>query len=287
MAQLIAQGQIRPDEPVRELLPTGTVAKPQGAEITLLDLVTQHSGLPRMPDNFAPADPNNPYADYRAANLYAFLAKHGVAKSTNPGFLYSNLGVGLLGQALANRAAMAYATLVKEEVTGPLDLRDTVVSLSPEQQQRFIQGHSADHRPVHAWDLDGLAGAGAIRSTADDMLTYLEANLHPEKLAATTKGSPQGRTLPSAFAQSHQLRTEAGPSMQIAFAWLYDTATGTYWHNGGTGGFSSFAFFNPAGDYAGVVLVNTGPGNQGSFADLLGQHIEQRFAGQPAVSLSN
>ncbi len=287
MAQLIVEGKIRPDEPVRELLPAGTVAKPPGTEITLLDLVTQHSGLPRMPDNFAPTDPNNPYVDYHPANLYQFIAKHGVAKPVGAAFLYSNLGVGLLGQALADRAAMPYAGLVKEQVTAPLLLRDTVVSLSPEQQQRFIQGHTADHSPAHAWDLDALAGAGAIRSTAGDMLTYLEANLHPDKLPPATTASPHGSTLPAAFAQSHQLRTEAGPGLQIAFAWLYDTATGTYWHNGGTGGFSSFVFFNPASDCAGVVLVNTAAGTRGNIADLLGQHIEQRFAGRPAIALPN
>ena len=285
MAQLISQGKIRLDEPVRELLPPGTVAKPEGAEITLLDLITQHSGLPRMPDNFNPADPNNPYLEYRPANLYQFVAQHGLAKPADAAFLYSNLGVGLLGQALANRTAMTYANLLSEEVTGPLRLRDTVVSLSPEQQRRFIQGYAPDHKPAHGWDLDALAGAGAIRSTAADMLTYLEANLHPAKVAPSA--SANGRTLPAALAQSHELRAEAGRDMQIAFAWLYESATGTYWHNGATGGYSSYAFFNPSCDCAAVVLMNTTISNRGSFADRLGQHIGQRFTGRPAISLTS
>src|SRR5947209_15639367 len=95
-----------------ELLPAGTAPKPDGAEITLLDLATQHSGLPRMPENFHPANPQDPYADYRAANLYEFIAKHGVAKPASPGFNYSNLGLGLLGQALANEARVAYPELL-------------------------------------------------------------------------------------------------------------------------------------------------------------------------------
>ncbi len=84
LARMTAEGKVSFDEPVRELLPKGTVAKPEGAEITLLDLATQHSGLPRMPDNFRPADPRNPYADYRPANLYAFVSSHGVAKPASP-----------------------------------------------------------------------------------------------------------------------------------------------------------------------------------------------------------
>jgi serine-type D-Ala-D-Ala carboxypeptidase/endopeptidase len=287
LAQLIAQGKVHSDDPVRELLPPGTVARPQATEITLLDLVTQHSGLPRMPDNFAPADPLNPYADYRPANLYQFVAKHGVAKPADAAFLYSNLGMGLLGQALANRAVMPYADLLRAQVTEPLRLTDTVVSLSPDQQRRFIQGHTSDHRPARPWDLDALAGAGAIRSTAADMLTYLQANLHPDTLPPATLSRANGRTLPVALFQSHELRTEAGPGMKIAFAWLYNPATGTYWHNGGTGGYSSFAFFNPQCDCAGVVLMNTTVGAQGSFADRLGEHVRQRLMGQPAISLAD
>ena len=195
LAQMAAQGKVRLDEPVRELLPPGTVARPEGVEITLLDLVTQHSGLPRMPDNFAPADEENPYSDYRPLNLYQFLAKHGVEKPADAAFLYSNLGVGLLGQALADRAGTSYAKLVSEEVIVPLQLSDTGVSLSAGQQARLIQGHTSDYRLARAWDQDALAGAGALRSTAADMLTYLEANLHPEKQASS--GSGAGRPEPS------------------------------------------------------------------------------------------
>ena len=106
--------KVKLDEPVRELLPPGTVAKPDGAEIRLFDLATQRSGLPRLPDNFAPADRDNPYADYGAANLYAFLLKHGVALPANAQYLYSNLGFGLLGQALSDRAGLPYPELLKQ-----------------------------------------------------------------------------------------------------------------------------------------------------------------------------
>ncbi len=283
LAQMVEQGKVKFDEPVRELLPAGTVAKPVGSEITLLDLATQHSGLPRMPDNFHPADASNPYADYRPANLYAFLAKHGVMKPADASFLYSNLGFGLLGQALANRTAASYSELLQNEITGPLGMKDTVVTLSAEQQLRFITGHDAAHHPAHAWDLDALAGAGAIRSTADDMLTYLQANLHPDKLPSAATQTPSGKTLPAALARSHELRADASPGMRIALAWLYVAATGSYWHNGGTGGYSSFAFFNPKADYAVVVLINT----SGDFADRVGQHIAQRLAGKPAISLGD
>jgi D-alanyl-D-alanine-carboxypeptidase/D-alanyl-D-alanine-endopeptidase len=108
LAQLNLQGKVALDEPVRRLLPKDALPAPAGAEITLLDLVTQHSGLPALPDNLHPADPTNPYRDYGVTQLYSFLRQRGVEKSADAGFLYSNLGVGLLGQALANRAGVSY-----------------------------------------------------------------------------------------------------------------------------------------------------------------------------------
>jgi CubicO group peptidase (beta-lactamase class C family) len=284
LSQLVEQGKVHFDDPVRTLLPAGTVEKPAGEEITLLDLATQHSGLPRLPTNMSPADPANPYADFDAAKLYAFLAKQGVGRPAKTEFLYSNLGFGLLGQALAVHAGLTYPELLKQQVTAPLGLKDTVVSLTAEQQARFIQGHNPAHRPVPAWDLGALQGAGAIRSTASDMLTYVEANLHPEKLPAGNAGP--GSTLRSALEQQHVLRADAMPGTKIALAWLFEEETGNYWHNGGTGGFTSYAFFNPKGDYAAVVLLNTTLGSTGSFADRLGTHISQRLAGKPAISLA-
>jgi len=115
------------------------------------------------------------------------------------------------------------------------------------------------------------------------MLRYLEAQLDPAHLAVQ---GAAGRTLAAALKRSHELQADALPNMRIAYAWLHETDTGTYWHNGGTGGYTAYAFFNPDQGYAGVVLVNMAGTTQGSFADTLGQHIRQRLTGKPAVSLA-
>ena len=73
--------------------------------------------------------------------------------------------------------------------------------------------------------------------------------------------------------------------MKIGLAWLFENDTHNYWHNGGTGGYSSYALFNPKEDYAVVVLFNATITATGSFADSLGQHIAQRLTGKPAVLL--
>ncbi|HEX4582309.1 MAG TPA: serine hydrolase domain-containing protein [Acidobacteriaceae bacterium] len=289
LAQMVEQGKVKLDEPVRELLPAGTVAKPSGQEITLLDLATQHSGLPRMPDNFHPGDPQNPYADYRAADLYAFIAKHGVERPAHTDFLYSNVGFGLLGQALADRAAMPYPQLLRKEVTGPLGMHDTTVALSAAQQSRFLAAHDGVRKPAHAWDLDAMAGAGAIRSTAGDMLTYLAAQLHPAS-SVTSSESPEAnteaKTLAAAISASHELREDGPPGTRIALAWMYIPEIDQYWHNGATGGYNALALFNLKADRAVVVLVNMENGAPEGSAEQIGQHILQRLDGKPAISLA-
>jgi CubicO group peptidase (beta-lactamase class C family) len=284
LAQMVAQGQVSLHEPVRELLPPGTVRNPMEREINLLDLATHHSGLPQFPDNMKPADKTNPFADYHAADLYAFIAKHGVARPPHPSAEYSSAGYGLLGVALANRAGTSYPELLRQQVTGPLGLHDTVLTLSPSQQSRFAQGRNMNHQPVRAWDLDALAGAGAIRSTAGDMLTYLEAQLHPDRLHLAGD-DPAAASLPAAIVESHKLQADFAGDNRIGLAWIYLKENGTYWHNGGTGGFSGDSLFHPKDDYAVVVLVNQSPGN--AFSSSLGEHIRARLAGQPALSLAN
>jgi CubicO group peptidase (beta-lactamase class C family) len=184
-----------------------------------------------------------------------------------------------LGLALAERVGLGYSELLKLEVTEPLDLKDTVVTLSQDQLTRFVPGHDRERHEVHAWDLNAMVGAGGIRSTAGDMLSYLEAQLHPDKLS--TKNGPD-ETLKAALESSHELRADTGqPTSRIALAWMFATDSQTYSHGGGTAGFSGFVLFNSKGDYAVVVLANVGA----SFAELVAEHIVQRLEGKPAISL--
>jgi D-alanyl-D-alanine-carboxypeptidase/D-alanyl-D-alanine-endopeptidase len=284
LAQMVEQKLVRFDTPVRELLPAGTVAKPNGREITLLDLSDQHSGLPRMPGNFHPSNHENPYSNYTNADLYAFIGKHGVALADGTPFLYSNLGVGLLGTALADRANETYAQLVQREVIAPLGLHNTGVELTPAMRAHLIQGFHANHQPAHPWDFLALAGCGGIRSNAADMLTYLSAQLHPDDLPSSVADTADGKTLSAAITQTHVPRAETERGRSIALNWFFVPNNGSYWHNGGTGGYTSYATFHPEQDFAVIVLFNTSGGD--GFADKLGAHIVQRMMGKPAVSLA-
>jgi len=279
LARMAVEEKVKLNEPVRELLAAGTVAKPPGVEIDLLDLATHRSGLPKMARIARRADRTDPEADYSAADLFAFMSTQGVAEKGRRQFQFSNLGYSLLAEALAQRAGKTYPELLESEITGPFGLHDTVVGLSAEQPARFIQGHNWENRTVNGWQMDGQAGAGGIRSTASDMLTYLDAQLHPASFATDA-------TLARAIEQTHQLHGDVERGLEIGLAWFYDDNEKIFWSGGETEGYSAYAFFDPKGDYAAIVLLNRTM-SLSWFIKLLGDHIRERLAGEPAISLDN
>ena len=280
LAQMVVQKKVSLSEPVRALLDPGFVGQPSAHEITLLDLATQHSGLPRMPDNFKPENSFNPYAAYDARHLGQFLTRHGLAKPPEPKFLYSNLGFALLGYALSLRADMSYAQLVQTEVTGPLKMHDTVVTMSAAQRKRLIQGYDGLFNLADPWDFDVFASAGALKSTASDMLTYLDANLHPKKYAAGAAPGSPAATLPAAVALDHEARADTGGGGKIALAWFFNPKTSSLDHNGGTGGYGSFARLNPNQNWAVIALYNR-DSDDPRFVDCVGENVSALLSGEP------
>ena len=170
LADMAARGEVRLDDPVAKYLPPSAhVPSRNGKQITLVDLATQSSGLPRLPTNLAPRNPANPYADYSVEQLYAFLSGYELPRDVGATYEYSNLGMGLLGHALALKAGTSYENLVNRRLLTPLGMRETAITLSPALRARLAPGHDGEGNVVPNWDLPTLAGAGAVRSTAFDM----------------------------------------------------------------------------------------------------------------------
>lgn len=266
LADMIEKGEVKPDDPVARFLPAKVkVPSRNGRQITLLDLSMQVSGLPRLPDNLKPADPANPYADYDAPKLYDFLSRYQLTRDPGEKYEYSNLAVGLLGHALALKAGMPYEELLRRRIFEPLGMSSTSITLSEDQKKRLAPGYDASLQPVKNWDLGVLAGAGAIRSTTNDMLKFVAANLE-------LTDSP----LRAAMRRMRSIKKDTGtPDLQIAMAWhiLTKFDQQIYWHNGGTGGYRSFMGFNPDTRQGVVILCNTFTDN-----DDLGRHIlESRY----------
>jgi D-alanyl-D-alanine-carboxypeptidase/D-alanyl-D-alanine-endopeptidase len=249
LADMAQRGEVALTDPVSRYLPAGVKLPERGGRsIQLQDLATHTSGLPRLPPNLRPKDAANPYADYTVPHLYEFLSRYSLKRDIGSRYEYSNLGGGLLGHVLSCRAGMDYEALVRARITGPLQMNSTAIALSGEMKARLAVGHGARLKPVANWDLPTLAGAGALRSTANDLLSFIAANL----------GYTNSPLAPSMIAMLAIRRPTGVPAVEVALGWHILTRFGDdiIWHDGGTGGYRSFVGYNPNARTGVVVLSN-------------------------------
>jgi len=244
LADMAERGEVQLDDPIaRHLPPAVARACPAATRITLRQLATHTSGLPRLPRNLVPLalrHPADPYAGYTTEHLYRALRK--ASDPAPAAYLYSNYGFGLLGHLLSHTAGSPYAELLAERVTGPLGLAETTAGVP--DGHPAATGHRRG-RPTGRWHLGALAGAGALNSTAADLARFLNANLHPEATGVR----------PAIEA----IQRPAG-SQQTGLGWHICSPEGrpVLWHNGATGGFSAMlALDRDAGCAVGAVATST------------------------------
>ena len=250
LADAIERGVVKADQPADDLLPEGismpVFSKKPDRKITLADLSTHVSGLPRLPDNLD-VNATIPYAEYSADDLYEFLKSYELKRAPGTVDEYSNLGVGLLGVLLSRKQNTDYESLIRERITEPLQMKDTSITLSKDQSNRLAPPNDGSRTPPPNWEFDALAGAGAIRSTAGDMLKFLRANLTPPD-------NETGAAIDLAFTRQ---RKSKGGGLAMGFGWMINGGSKTHWHNGGTAGYTSIIFVNRKQKRALVILCNT------------------------------
>lgn len=253
LAEMARDGLVALDDPVNRYLPEGVRLPARGREITLEDLASHRSGLPRLPRGLLwralSVDRRDPYARWDAARLEAAVARTRPRREPGSRFVYSNYGAGLLGHALALRMGTTYEALVRERICRPLGLGDTWIETPEADRPRLAVGHDRRGRPVPHWDLAALAGAGGLRSTARDLLAFLR--LHEPG----AKGP-----LAAAAAETRRPRITRG-KLAVGLGWLTigprrKLRHRVFLHEGGTGGFRSFAGFVPDSGVSAVVLAN-------------------------------
>ena len=241
LEDMIERGEMRLDDPVRKYLPDSVkVPTYHGREITLLHLATHTSALPSDPDNLSPSHWNNPYAGYTKERLFEFLSGYALRRNPGEKVEYSNLGMGLLAQAIALKAGTNFESLVLDRICSPLKLDSTRIRLTPELRARQAVGHDWFGKSVEDLDFpEPIMGAGAIRSSANDMLKYLSANigLTPSQLSPLME-------------KTHVIQVE-----NQALAW--SCSGDIIWHAGGTFGFSTFVGFDKKRRRGVVVFSNS------------------------------
>ncbi len=235
--------------------------------ITLSELLTHSSGLPRMPDNFEPAQPTDPYLDYSAQRLQSFAHTHVLSKAPKT-YAYSNLGYGILSSLLVHNSKQTnYAQMLKQDILRPLGMNQTQVD-DPAAGLPLAHAHY-EGVAVPGWHFSEVTqGLGALRSTGQDMARYLSAQLEPQSIS-----DPE---LSKAILRSQQILYQSSSHpLNLAYAWHLDKRLQTaetpgpeYSHNGMTGGFLSHMSFAPDRGRGVVILTN----NTDAIQDLA-QHL--------------
>jgi D-alanyl-D-alanine-carboxypeptidase/D-alanyl-D-alanine-endopeptidase len=249
LAIAVERGEVGLDDPVEKHLPPGTKVPSLNARpITLRDLATHTSSLPRGPKNLVSEDVDDPYAGYTVEMLYAYLATLELEREPGSSYQYSNLGAALLARALMVRTGKSYAELVRERISEPLGLRNTWVDVPAERRAWLAPGHTAMLRPAPYRTRDAMIGNGGVFSSADDLLTFLSASMGlvetPLASAFATIAAPQKPI------------DDHGGSIGLGWHLSKQNAQDLVWHNGGTAGFSTCAAYDRRQRQGVVVLSN-------------------------------
>jgi CubicO group peptidase (beta-lactamase class C family) len=239
LAEKVNDGTLKLDDPIQKFMPDNVQAPQYKDEpITLVDLATHRSGLPR--------DLNS---DDTVA-LYQWLNAFTPAHAPGEQYVYSNLGYMLLGDILARISQSDFDTLEFASVSQPLGLMDTREALDDEENERLAQGYGFDGTPARYFPDSGAMGpAGYMHSTLHDMTRFLLANMEPDstplglsiKLAQTTQA--EGRNPGSGTGLGWEIENPGTPQERI-------------YKGGGTPGFTSYISFTADGNSGFVLLTN-------------------------------
>lgn len=265
LASLIVDRTVSMDDPVQRWLPSEVrVPQRNGRMITLRDLATHTSALPRMSPDLPPDSQLVP--SYTVDRLYASIS--GIALTRQPGerWEYSNIGVSLLGHALAHAAGQPYEQLLAERILTALGLEHTAVSLTSEMEEHLALGYDQPGNCRSVSDCrsavvpvvvasPAIVPAGGLYSTTNDLFRFLAANIDAHN-------RPTG-ALGRAMALAHQVhyegtRKDGSPLLQRLIWYDRPTPHDTiFWTGGGTRGYATFIAFTSSGR-AVVVLTNSG-----------------------------
>jgi serine-type D-Ala-D-Ala carboxypeptidase/endopeptidase len=274
LAQAVAAGDLQLDDTLGELL-RGKVqfTQPEVAAITLQQLVTHTSCLPRLPPDFRGNDyaRENPYRSYDRARMWATLGKLKIPQAAPCDASYSNFGFGLLGEILSERYGKPWAELVRERITAPVGMRDTLQELGA-QAPRLAPAFSGSE-PASQWDMLAFSGAGALRSTPQDLLLFGRAIL-------------AGRQGPLGLPAERMLAPLARFGAWIGYGIFVEgpEQRRTYGHTGGTGGYRSTLLLAPD---TGEVLVLLASNAESAVWRMSGDLMAHRYPlDNPAYALA-
>jgi CubicO group peptidase (beta-lactamase class C family) len=230
--------------------------------ITPLQLASYRSGMPRLPSDAPQGGVETRDIDHYSTTDFLNWMVHWTPEGDLPAqYLYSNASIGLLALLVGQAIGGQWFDLMQSRIIGPLGMRDTLLQPGPPQAARLAQGHAEDGRPVPPWPLFAWSAASSLKSTAEDMLAFGEANLGHRLV----NGVPPPPSLVEAMRLARQpIYAPEGQHFLQAMGWAVfpadpgegpDTLVAK---SGNTDGFSTVLVFAPAKDLAVFVAANKG-----------------------------
>lgn len=267
-ADAIRRGEVTRHTKLQELVPEGTkvIKGSDGTEIELWHLTTHSSGWGTIPVNLAVTDPDRPFHGYTEEMLFKATQIMPLNRNPGEGFEYSNFAVGTLGTVLARNAGGDYESLVQQRIFKPLGIVDFSIELSDEQRSRLAPPTNGG-LTVKTWgEPNPIAPAGLWSTTAPQLITFAMENLR--------EVNEDSLDIYESLTNARETMFDSGFG-RVGFGWMLAMDGSSYWHNGQTGGYSSYMGINREYDAAVVVLSNGATFN----TTLAGEKIFQALLG--------
>ena len=253
LAKLVADGTVRLDDPLQRYAPPHSIVPRRGSTITLENLATHTSGLPRELGTPPRGTPHFTFPDY--ATRWRWLPRQRLSRPPGTAALYSNVAFDFLADALQSAAHTPYPALLAHRTLDPLGMRNTTFFPTPAQCSLLLQG-AHDQGPCTV--TEATAGSSGLYSTPGDMAFWLQYLLGTGVL----QQDPAAQAVylvPSSLAGQIGL-DHAGQPTGIGLGWIHLLTADDLSHlvekTGGGAGFTTYIAINHA-HHAALFLAAT------------------------------
>jgi D-alanyl-D-alanine-carboxypeptidase/D-alanyl-D-alanine-endopeptidase len=261
LSKLVADKTVRLDDPLQSFAPARTIVPKRIRPITLLDLATHTSGLPRELGNAPPKTPHFTFPNYRTR--WRWLPNQRLRSTPGTAALYSNIGFDFLSDALQSATHKQYAALLAERTLNPLHMYHTTFFPSAEQCSRLILG-VYDQGPCTV--TEDTAGSSGLYSTATDMTIWLKYLLRTGGPGMPTQdpAAQDVYILPSNLVSQKGL-DHAGEPTGVGLGWIHilpiDSPSHIVQKTGGGAGFETYIAINHSRNTAIFLAATVGAVN--------------------------
>jgi serine-type D-Ala-D-Ala carboxypeptidase/endopeptidase len=259
LSKLVADNTVQLDDPLQRYAPAHTIVPKRVRPITLADLATHTSGLPRELGSAPRGTPHFTFPDFRTR--WRWLPNQRLRSTPGSAALYSNVAFDLLGDALQSAAHKPYAALLAERTLNPLHMQNTTFFPTAEQCAHLLAG-AHDEGPCTA--TEATAGSSGLYSTAADMGAWLKYLLGTGEAGSPAyDASAQAiYILPSDLVSQRGL-DHAGEPTGVGLGWIHILPTDSPSHivekTGGGAGFSTYIAINHSRRTALFLARTDGP----------------------------